>query len=224
MNSNVGPHGIYTPSRQGETMSIIPEYWGAAKQYLRSADAVIGGLIDQYEEPPLSSKDELFETLIRSIVGQQISAIAADAIWGRMGLLIELKTPGSYAKVSDQELRDAGLSFRKIEYIRGIVESWPRLSLIDWGKMSDEEVSKELISLRGIGPWTVDMILIFNLLRPDIFPLGDVGVVRMIEPLYANGESLDTKELNKVGDVWAPYRTVAVWYLWRSLDPEPVEY
>ena len=205
-------------------MSIIPEYWGAAKQHLRSVDPVIGKLIDDYEEPPLSSKDELFETLIHSIVGQQISAIAADAIWARMGLLVELKTPDSYAKVSDQELRDAGLSFRKIEYIRGIVKSWPRLSLIDWNNISDEEVRRELISLRGIGPWTVDMILIFNLLRPDILPLGDVGVVRMIERFYANGESLDTEELNKVGNVWAPYRTVAVWYLWRSLDPEPVEY
>ena len=129
-----------------------------------------------------------------------------------MGLLVDLKIPASYAEVSDQVLRDAGLSFRKIEYIRGLVEAWPRLSLVDWNSMSDEEVRKKLISLRGIGPWTVDMILIFNLLRPNVFPLGDVGVVRMIERLYANGESLDTDELNKVGNVWAPYRTVAVSY------------
>ena len=205
-------------------MSIVPEYWEAAKQYLRSIDAVIGKLIDEFEEPPLSSKNELFETLIHSIVGQQISAIAADAIWGRMGLLVDLKTPVSYTGVSDQTLRDAGLSFRKIEYIRGLVEAWPRLSLVDWTNMSDEEVRKKLISLRGIGPWTIDMVLIFNLLRPNIFPLGDVGVVRMIERLYANGESLDTEELNQVGNVWAPYRTVATWYLWRSLDPDPVQY
>ncbi|NCG42708.1 MAG: DNA-3-methyladenine glycosylase 2 family protein [Euryarchaeota archaeon] len=205
-------------------MSIVPEYWEVAKQYLRSIDVVIGKLIDEYEEPPLSSKDELFETLIHSIVGQQISAIAADAIWGRMGLLVDLKTPASYAGVNDQTLRDAGLSFRKIEYIRELVEAWPRLSLVDWNNMSDEEVRSKLISLRGIGPWTIDMVLIFNLLRPNIFPLGDVGVVRMIERLYANGESLDIEELNKIGNVWAPYRTVATWYLWRSLDPEPVQY
>jgi DNA-3-methyladenine glycosylase II len=205
-------------------MSITPDYWDVAKQHLRSVDTVIGDLIDRFEEPPLSSKEELFETLIHSIVGQQISAIAADAIWGRMGQLIDLSNPESFEQVSDQELRDVGLSFRKIEYIRGIILAWPHLSTIDWDNISDDEVRKELISLRGIGPWTTDMILIFNLLRPDILPLGDIGVVRMIERFYADGEPLGQDELLEIGSRWIPYRTVATWYLWRVLDPEPVEY
>jgi DNA-3-methyladenine glycosylase II len=205
-------------------MSITPDYWDVAKQHLRSVDTVIGDLIDRFEEPPLSSKEELFETLIHSIVGQQISAIAADAIWGRMGQLIDLSNPDSFEQVSDQELRDVGLSFRKIEYIRGIILAWPHLSAIDWDNISDDEVRKELISLRGIGPWTTDMILIFNLLRPDILPLGDIGVVRMIERFYADGEPLGQDELLEIGSLWIPYRTVATWYLWRVLDPEPVEY
>ena len=205
-------------------MSITPDYWDVAKQHLRSVDTVIGNLIDRFEEPPLSSKEELFETLIHSIVGQQISAIAADAIWGRMGQLIDLSNPDSFEQVSDQELRDVGLSFRKIEYIRGIILAWPHLSAIDWDNISDDEVRKELISLRGIGPWTTDMILIFNLLRPDILPLGDIGVVRMIERFYADGEPLGQDELLEIGSLWIPYRTVATWYLWRVLDPEPVEY
>ena len=215
---------LYTESIHCEIMPVIPEYWQSAKDYLRTADSVIADLIERFEEPPLSSKEELFETLIHSIVGQQISAIAADAIWGRLGKLVELGIPDSFAAVKDQELRDVGLSFRKIEYIRGIIEAWPHLSTVDWNNSSDEEVRKELVALRGIGPWTVDMILIFNLLRPDILPLGDVGIVRMIERLYADGESLDQEELLEIGSKWIPYRTVACWYLWRFLDPEPVEY
>jgi DNA-3-methyladenine glycosylase II len=141
-----------------------------------------------------------------------------------MGQLIDLSNPDSFEQVSDQELRDVGLSFRKIEYIRGIILAWPHLSAIDWDNISDDEVRKELISLRGIGPWTTDMILIFNLLRPDILPLGDIGVVRMIERFYADGEPLGQDELLEIGSRWIPYRTVATWYLWRVLDPEPVEY
>ena len=118
-------------------MSIVPEYWGVAKQYLRSVDAVIGQLIDEYEEPPLSSKDELFETLVHSIVGQQISAIAADAIWKRMGLLVDLKIPASYAEVSDQVLRDgqaSTLSYKSARYVflsrhRGLTPSLETCSI-----------------------------------------------------------------------------------------------
>ena len=215
---------LYTESIHCEIMPVIPEDWHSANDYLRTEDSDIADLIERFEEPPLSSKEELFETLIHSIVGQQISAIAADAIWGRLGKLVELREPGSFAAVKDQELRDVGLSFRKIEYIRGIIEAWPHLSTVDWNNSSDEEVRKELVALRGIGPWTVDMILIFNLLRPDILPLGDVGIVRMIERLYADGESLNQEELLEIGSKWIPYRTVACWYLWRFLDPEPVEY
>ena len=114
--------------------------------------------------------------------------------------------------------------FSCVSDIRGIAESWPRLKQLDWEKMSDDEVRDELIQLRGIGPWTIDMILIFNLMRPDILPLGDIGVVRMIEKLYANKESLSHGEMAEIAEKWQPFRTVATWYLWRDLDPEPVQY
>ena len=211
-------------SIHGDEVKSAPPYWKEAKQHLRKSDPIIGKLIDQFEDPPLQSKGELFETLIHSIVGQQISAIAADAIWKRFCNTASRINPEAIQSLSDQEMRDTGLSFRKIEYIRGIAESWPRLKQLDWEKMSDDEVRDELIQLRGIGPWTIDMILIFNLMRPDVLPLGDIGVVRMIEKLYANKESLSHGEMAEIAEKWQPFRTVATWYLWRDLDPEPVQY
>lgn len=205
-------------------MNSIPRYWNVAKKHLRNVDPIMDELIIKFEEPPLTSKEDLFETLIRSIVGQQISAIAADAIWKRLCDLVVIMKYTSFENIIDQQMRDVGLSFRKIEYIRGIIDSWPYLSSIKWSELDDSMIRKELILLRGIGPWTVDMILIFNLLRPDVLPLGDVGIVRMIEKLYANGRQMNDAELLQVSEKWSPYRTVASWYLWRGLDPEPVEY
>tara|TARA_B110000014_G_scaffold234318_1_gene198140 strand:+ start:611 stop:1267 length:657 start_codon:yes stop_codon:yes gene_type:complete len=211
-------------SIHGDEVKSSPPYWEEAKKHLRISDPIIGKLIDQFEEPSLQSKGELFETLVRSIVGQQISAIAADAIWKRFCDAVSRINPEAIESLSDQEMRDTGLSFRKIEYIRGIAESWPRLKELDWEKMADDEIRNELIQLRGIGPWTIDMILIFNLMRPDVLPLGDIGIVRMIEKLYANKESLSQGEMTEIAGKWAPFRTVATWYLWRDLDPEPVQY
>jgi DNA-3-methyladenine glycosylase II len=202
----------------------VPDYWDKAKAHLLKVDPQLAELIQKHEEPALRSKGDLFETLIRSIVGQQISGAAADAIWKRLNDLVGPLNTKSLVAVDDQELRNVGLSFRKIEYVRSVAAEWPRLSLINWNDLSDEQVKKELTALRGIGPWTADMILMFNLLRPDVLPLGDLGVVKMMERLYANGDKLSTKELKYIGEQWAPFRTVASWYLWRGLDPEPVEY
>ena len=201
----------------------IPDWWGDGLEHL-GQDPIMGKLIEQYGSDGLKGKGNLFETLIRSIVGQQISAIAADAIWKRLCDLVVIMKYTSFENIIDQQMRDVGLSFRKIEYIRGIIDSWPYLSSIKWSELDDSMIRKELILLRGIGPWTVDMILIFNLLRPDVLPLGDVGIVRMIEKLYANGRQMNDAELLQVSEKWSPYRTVASWYLWRGLDPEPVEY
>ena len=122
-------------------MKSIPEYWNLAKNHLRSTDPIMEQLITQFEEPPLSSKGDLFETLIRSIVGQQISAIAADAIWNRLCKLVVSMTDTSFENIDDQEMRDVGLSFRKIEYIRGIIDSWPHLSTIDWDILDDSMIA-----------------------------------------------------------------------------------
>ena len=206
-----------------QTTPRVPDYWDEAKQYLKAKDPVISALIDRYEEPPLRSKRNLFETLIHSIVGQQISATAADAIWQRFHTLVGDVTPSNILAHAPESLKSVGLSGRKVEYIRGLAEQdW--LTQHPWDEEPDDNVRKLLCALRGVGPWTAEMVLIFSLLKPDILPLGDIGVVRSMERLYANGDPLNNDQLNAIADVWKPFRTVATWYLWRNLDPEPVEY
>ena len=205
-------------------MDRIPTYWADAKRHLRAVDPIIASIIDLHEEPPLRSKGRVFETLVHAIVGQQISAIAADAVWRRFLDLVNDVTPSHVAAHSYEALRGVGLSGRKVEYIQGLAEHAAWVDSVDWSSFSDDEVRKKLIALRGVGPWTAEMVLIFSLLRPDIFPLGDIGVIRAIEELYAEKKRLSIKEVEAIGSAWAPYRTVGTWYLWRHLDAEPVEY
>jgi len=205
-------------------MLKIPPYWSDAKTHLRAVDPIMGAIIDAHEEPPLRSKGRIFETLVHAIVGQQISAKAADAVWGRFLSLVGKVTPEDILAQTVDSLRGVGLSGRKVEYIQGLAENAAWVDTFDWFTCGDDEVRKKLVSLRGIGPWTAEMALIFSLLRPDVFPLGDIGVIRSIEGLYAAGERLPIEKIEAIGAVWAPYRTVATWYLWRHLDAEPVEY
>jgi DNA-3-methyladenine glycosylase II len=201
-----------------------PEYWEEAKAFLRERDPVLKRIIASYEEPPLRSKGRVFETLVHSIVGQQISAKAADAVWGRFLTLVGPVEPASIPMHSTEALRGVGLSGRKVEYIQGLARDAAWVVDFDWSPLSDDDVRKKLTKLRGVGPWTAEMVLIFSLLRADIFPLGDIGIVRAIEELYADRERLEDDALLTIAKGWAPYRTVAVWYLWRHLDAEPVEY
>lgn len=201
-----------------------PDYWEDAKAALRAADPVLRAIIDEHEEPPLRSKGRVFETLVHSIVGQQISAVAADAVWKRFVALVGTVDPDPVQAHAPDALRAVGLSGRKVEYILGLAADARWVETADWSALADDEVRKRLTALRGVGPWTAEMVLIFSLLRPDIFPLGDIGVVRSIERLYADGRRLEHEELLKIATRWQPYRTVAVWYLWRFLDAEPVEY
>ena len=202
-----------------------PEWWGSAKLELANKDVLLKSLIEEFEEPRLSSRGDLFATLIKSIVGQQISVIAASAVWSRLFDLVGEVNPESILAKTHGELRQVGLSNRKVEYIVGIAEAWTEgLSEIDWEQMSDEEVVQELVKLRGVGRWTVQMLLIFALLRQDVFPIDDIGLIRGMEKLYNSGKPLETSELNEISEKWIPYRTMGVWYIWRSIDPEPVEY
>jgi len=202
----------------------VPNFWGDAKAHLRSVDPVIGAVIDAHESPPLRSKGRVFETLIHAIVGQQISAKAADAVWGRLCELVGDVTPETVAGHSPESLRAVGLSGRKVEYILGLATTGRWVDTLEWSALSDIEVRKKLIALRGIGPWTVEMVLIFSLLRPDVLPLGDIGVIRAVEQLYVSGAPLTAEQVGKIAEKWAPYRSAATWYLWRHLDAEPVEY
>ena len=202
-----------------------PEYWEEAKEFLSEVDGVMSRLIDGHEHPPLSSRGDAFLTLMRSIVGQQISSKAADSVWGRIENLLGAVTPESVLGVSYDDLRACGLSGRKSEYVVGIAESWlAGFGEIEWSELSDEEVTSKLVSLRGVGVWTAEMILIFSLLRSDVFPVADIGVIRSIERHYNQGSALSESELVAIAEPWRPYRTVATWYLWRSSDPEPVRY
>ena len=202
-----------------------PEWWDSAKLELANKDVLLKSLIEEFEEPRLSSRGDLFATLIKSIVGQQISVIAASAVWSRLFDLVGDVNPESILAKTHEELRQVGLSNRKVEYIVGIAEAWTEgLGEIDWEQMSDEEVVQELVKLRGVGRWTVQMLLIFALLRQDIFPIDDIGLIRGMEKLYNSGNSLETSELYEISEKWMPYRTMGVWYIWRSIDPEPVEY
>ena len=202
-----------------------PEYWGEAKEFLSKVDGIMSRLIDVHEHPPLSSRGDVFLTLMRSIVGQQISSKAADSVWGRIENLLGAVTPESILGASYDDLRACGLSGRKSEYVVGIAEAWlTGYSEIVWSELSDEEATSRLVALRGVGEWTAEMILIFSLLRPDVFPIADIGVIRSMERLYNQGNALSESELMAIAESWSPYRTVATWYLWRSSDPEPVRY
>jgi len=203
----------------------VPPYWDAAKADLSATDSALAEVIARNAVPALSSKGDLFLNLVSAIVSQQISTTAARTIWGRFEILVSEVNPKSVLSHSHEELRGCGLSGRKAEYILGIAEAWQSgYADIDWDEMSDVEVMAALIKLRGVGTWTVEMILIFTLLRPDVFPVSDIGVVRAVERLYSEGERMSNDELIAKSQDWRPWRTVATWYLWRSIDPEPVQY
>lgn len=213
-----------------ESIVILPDYWEKACKHLCSRDRIMRRLIAQYPQASLESRGNAFVTLARSIVGQQISVKAAQTIWDRL-LLVTSEgrfepTPQEVLAVSETELKDAGLSKRKIEYIRDLAAHFSdqRLDPAAWAMMDDEAIILELIKVRGIGRWTAEMFLIFYLLRPNVFPLDDVGLMRGISLNYFSGEPVSRVEARELGEAWAPYRTVAIWYLWRSLDPLPVSY
>jgi DNA-3-methyladenine glycosylase II len=203
------------------TAGEVPEYWDAAKADLSVVDSTLAEVIARNEEPVLSSKGDLFLNLVSAIVSQQISTAAARTIWSRFEGLVGEVNPKSVLSRSHEELRRCGLSGRKAEYILGIAEAWQSgYADIDWDEMSDVEVITALIKLRGVGTWTAEMILIFTLLRPDVFPVSDIGVVRAVERLYSEGERMSNDELIAKSQDWRPWRTVATWYLWRSIGPK----
>ncbi|HZX33089.1 MAG TPA: DNA-3-methyladenine glycosylase 2 family protein [Rhodocyclaceae bacterium] len=174
----------------------------------------------------LSSRGDAFGTLARSIVGQQISVKAADAVWARFAATVGEVSPAAVLAVGAAGLANSGLSRRKIEYMVDLAGHFAagRIQPERWAGMDDESVIRELVDVRGIGRWTAEMFLIFNLLRPDIYPLDDLGLQRAVFDHYFAGEKQPRRVLAEFGERWRPWRTVATWYLWRSLDPLPVEY
>ena len=198
-----------------------PAWWQQAVNVL-SKDELLGEVVQSYPGESLVGRGDLFSTLIRSIVGQQISVLAADAVWERLVSLVGEITPDSLRNFSEKELASCGLSRPKASYIHGLARESSDLILEDWSVHSDADLIKHFSSFRGIGPWTSEMILIFTLMRPDVFSIGDIGLIRAVQRLVPEA---DTKEkVLEISKRWRPYRTAASWYLWRMLDPVPVEY
>jgi DNA-3-methyladenine glycosylase II len=212
---------------QSDLTDNKPDYWDAATVQLMKRDRIMKKLIPKHPDIWLRTRGNPFVTLARSIVGQQISVKAAESVWQRFLLECGKRpTPASVQKSGVDQLRSAGLSARKAEYILDLSVhfSEKRVHPQKWAEMEDEAVIEELTAIRGIGRWTAEMFLIFNLQRPDILPLDDVGLLKAISLHYFSGEPVSRFEAREVSQAWQPWRTVATWYLWRSLDPIPVEY
>jgi DNA-3-methyladenine glycosylase II len=206
---------------------VKPEYWDRAKRALARRDPVMGAIMRQHPRVYMMVRGEPFMTLARAICGQQISVKAAQSVWNRVCVCLDQKiTPEAVVAANRKNLRACGLSDRKTEYIADLAQHFVdgKIHARDWPRMSDEEIIAELTDVRGIGRWTAEMFLMFNLLRPDVFPLDDLGLQKGIRVAYFKGRKTSLKKMKQLGETWRPWRSVATWYLWRSLDPVPVEY
>tara|TARA_B100001093_G_scaffold513078_1_gene584277 strand:- start:14709 stop:15344 length:636 start_codon:yes stop_codon:yes gene_type:complete len=203
-----------------------PIFWNEAKNYLSKKDKKLEKIIKSYPSDFLFSKSDPFLTLSRSIVGQQISVKAAQSVWDRLEIKITKVNPLQIINTHTSTLKSVGLSRQKVGYLKNLAEAFieNKIKIKYWIKMDDEEVIQDLIRVKGIGRWTAEMFLIFNLCRPDIFPLDDIGMIKGLCNIYNLNYPIEKSEVLKFGSKWKPYRSVATWYLWRSLDPIPVEY
>lgn len=203
-----------------------PDYWVEACRHLMKRDRVMKKLIPQHPGVCLQSRGDAFVTLARSIVGQQISVKAAQSVWERFAALSRRMTPAQVLKLKVDDMRAAGLSARKVEYLVDLALHFSNGQVHEkqWADMDDEAIIAELVAIRGIGRWTAEMFLIFHLMRPNVLPLDDIGLQNGISRCYFSGEPVSRSEIREVATSWAPYCSVATWYIWRSLDPVPVSY
>ena len=214
----------------GAEPEITPDYWDEACKHLGKRDRVMRKLIPQFGEGRLQSRGDAFTTLARSIVGQQISVKAAQSVWGRFEALVTVQStrmaPASVLALEANAIRAAGLSARKVEYLCDLAQHFASgtVHVRQWQQMDDEAIIDELVAIRGIGRWTAEMFLIFHLMRPNVLPLDDIGLINGISKNYFSGDSVSRSEAREVAGAWTPYCSVATWYIWRSLDPLPVEY
>ena len=205
---------------------FTPDYWEEACKHLAKKDRVMKRLIPQFGDVRLESRGDAFTTLARSIVGQQISVKAAQSVWDKFELLPRRMSPANVLKLKVDDMRACGLSARKVEYLVDLAIHFDTQAVhVDaWKHMADELIIEELVAIRGIGRWTAEMFLIFHLMRPNVLPLDDLGLIAGISSNYFSGESVSRSDAREVAAAWTPYCSVATWYIWRSLDPLPVEY
>jgi DNA-3-methyladenine glycosylase II len=214
--------------------AITPPYWDEACKHLSKRDRVMRKLIADHGQARLFSRGNAFTTLARSIVGQQISVKAAQSVWEKLLTLVGqdplvARQPLAVEDVlsrTPEVLRTAGLSARKVDYLQDLARHFAdgKVHVDQWNDMLDEAIIDELVDIRGIGRWTAEMFLIFHLMRANVLPLDDLGLIKAISVNYFSGEPVSRAEARDIAEAWAPYRTVGTWYLWRSLDPVPVEY
>ncbi len=209
-----------------EVKLVVPVYWEEACRHLMKKDRVMKRLIPQFGDACLQSRGDAFTTLARSIVGQQISVKAAQSVWDKFEALPRRLTPAAVLKLKVDDMRAAGLSTRKVEYLVDLALNFDSgaIHVSQWDGMDDEDIIAELVAIRGIGRWTAEMFLIFHLMRPNILPLDDVGLINGISQGYFSGDPVSRSDAREVADAWKPYCSVATWYIWRSLDPLPVAY
>jgi DNA-3-methyladenine glycosylase II len=207
-------------------LSRTPHYWQQAARELGERDPVLRTLIDRFPGLTLGSRGDAFSTLARSIVGQQISVKAAQSVWDRLARRLVDVTPATVGGARTSTLRACGLSGQKALYLRDLSGKFRdgTLDAVHWHALDDEALIAELTRVKGIGRWTAEMFLMFHLMRPDVLPLADLGLQRAMRIHYNRGRMLSASRMHGIGATWAPWRSVATWYLWRSLDPVPVEY
>ena len=203
-------------------MNVIDQ-WRIATKRLSETDSIMKNIIETYNGEKMKLRGAAFETLARSIVGQQISVKAADSVWKKLEKLCQSKIgKEKILSLPHDKLKSTGLSNQKAIYLRKIAES--DILETKWDTISDEKAIEQLCTIKGIGIWTAEMFLIFHLARPNILPLTDIGLIRGIEKNYYDGDKINKKQLKAFREKCNPWCTVATWYLWRSLDPIPVEY
>ena len=203
-----------------------PNFWETAKKDLIKKDKKLGKIIQNYPRDFLFSKADPFYTLARSIVGQQISVSAAQAVWERVEKKIKIIEPEMVKNSHYMSLKSCGLSKQKITYLKSLSDAFLKKQIRpkDWFLLENEKIIEELTQIKGIGRWTAEMFLIFNLCRPDVFPADDLGLIKGICKCYNYKYPISKDRALEVSNKWKPWRSVATWYFWRSLDPIPVEY
>ena len=208
-------------------MNRPPTYWYKAKRTLSKKDSVLRKIIKKYNKGFLTTKNNPFLSLCRTIVGQQISTKAADSIWAKFEKKCNRRiNPKIVIKISSRNLRTAGLSRQKISYLKNIAKAFIRKSfdVAKLKKMNDSDAINYITKLKGLGVWSAEMFLMFNLNRSNIFPIKDIGLLRAISKNYKTSYPPSKKLLEKISKIHYGYRTVFTWYMWRSIDPVDVDY
>ena len=208
-------------------MKRPPLYWHKAKKILSKKDPIIRRIIKKYKKGFLTTRSNPFFSLCRTIVGQQVSVASADSIWSKFAKKCKGNIkPKVVLKTSSRILKSAGLSRQKISYLKIIAKAFKNKSfnVKEIKKMDDNEAIEYITKLKGLGVWSAEMFLMFNLNRPDIFPIKDIGLLRAISKNYKISYPPSKRFINKISKIHLGYRTVFTWYMWRSVDSGEVEY